>query len=137
MAHSSLPSAYATPFTSGVYYVSFYHEKICSTTEKFSPIKVTPRAYYWTDATGSNNAEALYKARPKATVEVVEAPKGKQVFAEANGAGTLKAISKKATDPVKLFKYLNWMSTPEGAEMITYGVPSKDFTYDKATNTIV
>jgi putative aldouronate transport system substrate-binding protein len=94
---------------------------------------------YWTDPTGANTAEALYKASPKATVEVVEAPKGpkgQQGYAEANGAGTLKAISKKAPDPEKLFKYLNWQATSDGAEMITYGVPGKDFTYDKATNTI-
>jgi putative aldouronate transport system substrate-binding protein len=94
---------------------------------------------YWTDATGSNNAEALYKTNPKATVEVVEAPKGPkglQGYAETNGIVRIVAVSKKAPDPEKLFQYMNWMATEDGADMITYGIPGKDFTYDKATNTI-
>jgi putative aldouronate transport system substrate-binding protein len=97
---------------------------------------------YWTDASGANTAEALYKASPKAKVAVLDAPKGPkglQGYNEANAyaASPLRSLSKDAQDPVKLFKFLDWQATTEGAEMITYGVPGVDFTYDKATNSIM
>jgi putative aldouronate transport system substrate-binding protein len=100
---------------------------------------------YYTDKSGSNTAEALYKASPNAKVAVLEAPlgpDGKRGYAEANAyaASPLRALSHKAQDPEKLFQLLDWMASDEpggGANYITYGVEGKDYTFDKATNSII
>jgi putative aldouronate transport system substrate-binding protein len=96
---------------------------------------------YYTEKGSNPPAQALNKANPKAVVRMLEAPlgpNGKQGYAEANAfaVSPLRALSVKAQDPAKLFQYLDWSATEAGHNLITYGVEGKDFTYDKATNTI-
>ncbi|ULL18502.1 extracellular solute-binding protein [Paenibacillus sp. H1-7] len=89
-------------------------------------------------------AGSLAKATPSAKLALIAPPKGpggKQGFPETNAAASapLRALSAKAQNPEKLFQFLEWMATDGengGFNYITYGIEGKDFTYDKASNTI-
>lgn len=97
---------------------------------------------YYTEKSSSPLATALNEANPTANIVMLEAPKGpngKQGYQEKLYNSEFSALSAKIKEPKKLFQYLDWIadqSDEGGFNHMMYGIENKDFTYDRATDTI-
>jgi putative aldouronate transport system substrate-binding protein len=89
-------------------------------------------------------SEALKKTTPASKLILIappNGPDGKSGNPETNAvaAAPLRALSVKAQNPEKLFRFLDWMvddSQGGGFNLGLYGVEGTDYTYDKEKNLI-
>ncbi|GIP31959.1 hypothetical protein J2TS4_11690 [Paenibacillus sp. J2TS4] len=97
---------------------------------------------YYTEKGSNPTALALSNVNPGAEVVMLEAPlgpDGKWGYQEVNAvsAAPFRSLSAHAQDPKKLFQFLDWMANDDGGfNLVLYGIEDKDFTYDRASNTI-
>ncbi|NIK80269.1 putative aldouronate transport system substrate-binding protein [Paenibacillus castaneae] len=96
------------------------------------------------DPKANPTSEALQKATPASKLTMIAPPKGpdgKSGNPETNAVASapLRALSVKAQNPDKLFRYLDWLvddSEGGGFNLGLYGVEGTDYTFDKEKNLI-
>ncbi|NOU88362.1 extracellular solute-binding protein [Paenibacillus sp. LMG 31460] len=99
---------------------------------------------YLVDPKANPTSEALKKTTPASKLSLIAPPKGpdgKLGNPETNAvaAAPLRALSVKAQNPEKLFRFLDWLvddSEGGGFNLGLYGVEGTDYTYDKTKNLI-